>query len=214
MTMNYPTRRLQRAALACLCGLALSGCLKLKPVADPARFFVLAASLPPASAAPAVQGPALGLALASYPSYLDSNRLALRKSKHEILYLDWVLWAEHLDRGLLRVLGLNLTRSLQNATLQLEDWKREAVDFEVWLDLVRFEPDERGLVTLEVDWRIVRPATSEVLRVGTSQVQKQGPPLPENPDGAVATLSAVLADFARELAQVLKALPTTGGNKG
>ena len=209
--MNNPYRPLTLTTLVCLCTLTLPGCVRLKPVLDSSRHFTLSAVSPKLNPAdPPGPGPALGLRLITFPSHLENPRLAQRKGDHEIHYLDSILWAEPLDRGFLRVLGLNLTRSLRSEALFLEEWRRDDVDFEVCVDLVRFEPDDRGLVTLEAEWRIASPGQRGILRTGSSRLQKQGPPLSTDPSGAVAALSAVLGEFSRAVAESLTALAAPG----
>jgi len=87
-----------------------------KPVADPTRYYVLAAPakwrelpspvegskmLPPLSAATA---PVVGLRAVTLPAYLTGVKsIAVRQGRNEIIYRDYDRWAEPLDDAIFRL---------------------------------------------------------------------------------------------------------------
>ncbi|MCI0533905.1 MAG: PqiC family protein [Verrucomicrobiales bacterium] len=198
------SRSLLLAAFA-LSSLALTGCLNLKRVTDPTRFYVLSAM--PAGT-PGTDGSdrnlALGIGRVDIPAYLFDSRIALRKGAAEIQYSESHQWAERLDKGLQRVLGANLSSLLSSNRVVLSAWQRGEVWAEVYLSVQRFECDEGGQVVLEARWRIATPGGQETLRTASSRIVRPGPTLATNPEGAVGELSQALSDLSREIAAAVQ----------
>jgi uncharacterized lipoprotein YmbA len=188
------------AALA-LSGLALTGCLNLKRVTDPARFYVLSAVPAETPDTAGSHGDlAVGLGQVDLPAYLLDRRIALRQGANQIDYSEYHQWAERLDKGLQRVLGANLSSLLSSDRVVLSAWQRGEVRAEVFVSVQRFECDERGRVVLEARWRIASPGGEKTLHAGHSHITRQGPVLRADPEGAVGELSQALADLSRQIA--------------
>ena len=205
-TVNISKTLLRYVPLA-LSGLALTGCLNLKPVTDRTRFYVLSAV--PAATPGTVGsngGLAVGISRVDIPAYLLDSRIALRQGATEIKYSEYHRWAERLDKGLQRVLGANLSSLLSSDRVALSAWQRGEVGAEVYLSVQRFECDERGRVVLEARWRIATPGGEETLRAGHSFITRQGPVPLTDPEGAVGALSQALADLSQEIAPAVKSV--------
>lgn len=187
--------------------LMLTGCLRFKPVEDPARYFVLAASSQaPASTNHSTQALGIGIGPVTLASYLENNRLPLRRSDHEIVYSSQHLWAERLEKALPRVLALNLGRFLGSDRIQIGSWGRGDVAYEVHVTMHRFEWTESGQATLEAQWQIRQPGAETMTAGGFTEIQSAGPVLSEDPDGAVATLNDLLMQMSRQIADKLAEL--------
>jgi uncharacterized protein len=192
--------------LAALSGLVLTGCLNLKPQADPTRYFILTPMAPPEPPNPrSAGGLALGIGPVEVPDYLNNNSIAVRKDGAEIEYLVYRLWAERPEKGLLRIVSANLGGLLHTESILLNDWRREDVARELHIRIQRFDFDEHGSITLDAVWRTTRPGGGETIRTGHTVITKQGPPPEADTAGAVSQLSEALADFSRELAAALSA---------
>ena len=138
------------------------------------------------------------------PAYLFDTSLAVRKGTNEIVYLPSVLWAERLDTGLQRVLAANLATLLPTDQIRLSAWRSEDVSAEVYVTIEQFDVDSSGRAVLFAWWRILSPGGEKILRTGECRLSREGPSPDANPSGAVATLSDLIADFSRQLEQVLK----------
>lgn len=201
------------AALLLAAGLGLTGCLNLKPAKTTVRHFVLSAAPNPLAATAAAAagagregGAALGLWPVSLPGYLDNKRLAVRLGAQEIEYHGTLLWGEPLAQGVQRVLAEHLA-ALGAGQVCLSDWRAEDVRVEVTVRILRFEPDTAGAVRLDADYRLHAPGGGALLHAGVARIEQPGPPLSEDPEGAVQAMSAALADLGRELAAAIRALP-------
>jgi uncharacterized lipoprotein YmbA len=182
--------------------LLLAACASFKPVVQNVRHFVLTPNAPIDSAVGQVDQP-LGLDAVVVPGYLLQNKLAIRRGNNEIRYADNVQWAERLDKNIQRVLAANLSAYLGSPNIYLSAWRRAEVSAEVHVSFDRFELDDNGNALLEAKWLITPSASSATNRAGISKISRQGPTVSANPDEAVATLSAALADLSREIAAAL-----------
>jgi uncharacterized lipoprotein YmbA len=199
MNMIPPARN-PKSEIACLlmaiatC-LSLTGCFGfLKPTHSAARTFVLT-PLPVAASATARPGAlAVGVGQVKLPAYLFNASLAVRMGTNEINYLPSVLWAERLENGL----------QLPTDQVRLSAWRSEDVSAEVYVAMEQFDVDARGQGVLVAWWRILSPGGEKTLRAGEVRLARQGPPPDGDPSGAVATLSELVADFSRQLAQAVQ----------
>jgi uncharacterized lipoprotein YmbA len=191
-------------AVACM----LSGCVNLKPALDTNRFFVLTplSAATPGAAAPS-ESPAVGIARVEIPDYLQPRRILVRKSDSELQYLETLQWAERLDKGIQRVLVVNLGSLLSSTNVVFSVWRRSDVQVEVYVSVQRFEVDGQGQAVLEARWRITNPGAEITWQTGTSRIIRQGPSLPTDPDGAVAVLNEVLGALSREIATAVRDSP-------
>jgi uncharacterized lipoprotein YmbA len=195
------------AAMALFAG--VSGCSFLKPAKSSARHFVLS-PLPASGAATGAPGSiAVGLGRVNIPAYLFSTSLAVRKGTNEIEYLPSAFWAERLNTGFANVLAADLAIALPTDRIYLSAWQRNQVTAEVYVTLEQFDVDEGGTGILVARWRLGAPGGEKMLKAGTSRFAQQGPRPDDNPAGAVATLSTLIADFSRQLAQALQQTTST-----
>ncbi len=192
-------------ALAAWAG--LTGCGFLKPAKSTARYYVLT----PVAATPTGSGSlAVGLGQVKLPAYLFNTSVAVRKGTNEIEYLPSALWAERLDTGFQRVLAANLALALPTDRIHLSAWQKDAVAAEVYVTLEQFDVDASGRGVLVAQWRILSPGGEKTLKSGESRLTRLGPEPETNPSGAIATLSELVANFSRQLAQALQETTSTG----
>ena len=194
--------RVSLAALAvCLC---LTGCSFLKPAHETTQRFVLTPLPATGSGAVASGALAVGVGQVKIPGYLFDTSLAVRNGTNEIKYLPTTLWAERLDTGVQRILAANLATLLPTDQIRFSTWRREDVAAEVYLNIQQFDVDASGRGVLVAWWRILSPGGDKTLKAGESRFSQQGPVPADNPSGAVATLSDLLGELSRQLAQTLK----------
>jgi uncharacterized lipoprotein YmbA len=138
------------------------------------------------------------------PAYLFNTSLAVRKGTNEVEYLESALWAERLDASFQRVLAANLATVLPTEQVRLSAWQRADVAAELYVTVEQFDVDASGRGVLIAQWRILSPGGEKVLKAGVSHLSRQGPPPDAGVSGAVATLSELVADLSRQLAQALR----------
>jgi uncharacterized protein len=198
-----------RTLLTSLCAMmlciGLAGCSFLKPAHSTTRYYVLT----PVAATPSGPGSlAVGLGQVKLPAYLFNTSLAVRKGTNEIEYLDSSIWAERLDTGFQRVLAANLATVLTTDRIHLSAWQQDDVTAEVYVAIEQFDVDATGRGVLVARWRVISPGGDKMLKAETSRLSRQGPPPDADVSGAIATLSELVADLSRELAQAIQATTT------
>lgn len=202
-TMNSISPHLLAVAAATI---LFSGCSFLKPATSTARYFVLT----PLASTGAVESAssasiALGVGKVKLPDYLFNSSLAIRKGTSEIEYSPSILWAERLDTGFQRVLAANLACALATDRVQLSNWERAAVSVEAYVTIEQFDVDSVGRGVLVARWRLLAPGGDQPLAAGETRLDRAGPPPGSEPAGAVATLSGLLEEMSRQLAQTIRA---------
>ena len=186
--------------MVCAC---VTGCSVLKPAPDTSRHFVLT-SLPPTEMAKVASGTSrVDVVHVKIPSYLVSSSLAVRKSTNEIVYHLGTLWAERLDTGIPRVLAADLSSLLPGDQVHVAVGSGEDVASEVAVMIEQFDVSSSGEAVLVAKWRIVSPGREGIPHAGESRLSRSGPAPDTDPSGAVGTLSDLIADLSRQLAQAL-----------
>lgn len=183
---------------------AFTACKSFRPVEDLTRYYVLSATTTASTGVHSNQGLAIGLAPVNIPDYLQNTRIAVRTGTNEIFYSEQRQWAEHLAKGIQRVLASDLSTLLPSARVITSAWQGGDVKAEVHVSIHRFELDETGEATLECEWRLLSPADGHVLRLDHAVISKKGSPLGKDPTGAVNTLSQTLAELSNQIAAALK----------
>jgi uncharacterized lipoprotein YmbA len=185
-------------------GAGLTGCSILKPTESTARYFVLKPMPATAPVPVASNSMAVGLGQVKLPAHLLNTSLAVSKGTNEIEYLPSAFWAERLDTGFQRVLAVDLAAVLPAEQVRLSSWQSEDVAAEVQLTVEQFDVDAKGQGVLIAQWRILSPGGEKLLKAGATRLSRQGPSPGTNPSGAVTTLSELVTDLSRQLAQSLR----------
>jgi len=189
----------------CLLNLALTGCKTFRPVEDLTRYYVLSPSAVGSTADQSNQNLTIGIASIEIPAYLQNSRIVVRRGPNEIHYSEYREWAEHVDKGLQRVLAADISILKPGVKTITSAWQSSDVKAEVRVTIHRFELDESGEATLDCEWRIASP-NGQAIHTDHALINKKGPPLANNPSAAINTLSETLADLSKK---IVAAFPTS-----
>jgi uncharacterized lipoprotein YmbA len=163
-----------------ICTLACTACMNLGLSTSPAaRFYMLEATVETRMSTGLQDGPAdtiLGVGPVTIPLYLDRPQLVSRLEGSELRVDDFRLWAEPLKANILRVIQENLAVLTDAKQVYSYPQKRSvAVDYQITLDVLRFDADADGKVTLKSVWRIVESDGHErVMEMRSTIVQPSG----------------------------------------
>jgi uncharacterized lipoprotein YmbA len=200
------------ALTAALFGLALCGCVNLKPTADPTRFFVLS---PPLASKP-MPNRDLGehivaVAAVETPAYLNDPRMVERRGDTQVVYLDHCQWAEPLREGMTRCLRDQLAAWLGPARVHPLNRRWPAgPTLEVQASVSGFEVTDQGRAKLTVRWRIVESPEGAVRHAQASEITHDLSVPASDPEVRVVALGETLAAWSREVAEaIVNARPTT-----
>ncbi len=120
----------------------------------PEIHYYLIASRPGAAGPGAMPaGKVIGLGPVSLPEYLVRPQMVTRTSGSRLQYHDQDRWAEPLSDNVSRVLRENLASLLAIDQILAYPWPRNRlVDWQITLDITRFDADSTGSVSLEGHW--------------------------------------------------------------
>jgi len=201
--LSIAARRPAGAALCfCFFCVAMAGCKSFRPVEDLTRYYILSPAAIASTPAAPDTNLVIGIAPVEIPSYLQSTRIAVRRGTNEIHYSEYREWAEHLNKGIQRVLAADIGILAPGVKTITSAWQSRDVKAEVHVTVRRFELDETGQATLDCEWQILSP-NGQTIHTDVSFINKKGSPLPTNPAAAVNTLSEALADLGRKIAAAL-----------
>lgn len=194
--------------------LLAAGCSLLAPLPDRNRFFALTA-LPEVQAHRADQlgeasgtaaGIVCGLGPITLPAYLDRREVATRVSPTELTYSQTDRWAEPLSANVEAVLLQNLAELLGSDRVALYPWVGETrVDYQVAINLRRFERDTGGTCSLIGRWVVTDARSGSLVLAREASLTRPAPA--GDTTAAAAALSGLLGDLSHEVATALQALP-------
>ena len=181
----------------------LAGCVGKSPKVT---YYTLA---PIAAAGTASAEPlAIGVGPVDLPKALDRSQIATRVGPNRIDYSEFHRWAGTLDADILDVTAVNLSRLL--GTDRVAVYPAAAafpLDVRILLDVVRFDSDTNGSVTLDVRYTLEDGAGTAV-DGGAFRTVKG--PASDDYEARAAAHSAALGELADTLAARIRALPPAG----
>ncbi|MEZ5277580.1 MAG: PqiC family protein [Opitutaceae bacterium] len=201
--MKHPRRPLLLLPFA-LAGL-LSGCLNTTPAVDARRHFVLdnQADIQSASGA-VVKETTVGLMPVLLPSYLHDNRLTVRKSGTEVVYLEQDRWAGRLDQGLSQFIGNRVEENLEGVSVLQAPWNRGDVDYELRIKYSRCEVTTEGLAVVAAEWSCTDQSVPRNSLRGQVRIERPGPSPYDSTAASIATLSDANRELAADIARTIR----------
>jgi hypothetical protein len=189
-----------------LCVVILAGC----GVTKPSRFYILTPVEDSSAPAMTTPGPALGIGPVTFPAYLDRPEIVHRSGDNQLHFAGSHRWAEPLKTTFSRTLAENLSSMLPTDRTRMFPWPRSArLDYQVSVDVVRFDADAGGTVVLVASWEITRPADITVIkRHKTTYTEAAGSM--EYP-AIVTAQSRALERLSREIADAIRHTLLPGG---
>jgi len=141
----------------------------------------------------------VGVGPVTIPSYLDRSTIVTRSAANRPEVNSGYRWAEPLSENINRVLMDNLDRAGVAARLEVFPWNsRDMVDWQVVVDIDRFERQAGGNVNLTARWKLVQFQSGEIVTAG--KYDKVSTPGDATLDGTVVAMSSLLADLSAEIA--------------
>jgi len=176
----------------------------LSPRRDDSKFFVLS----PVGADPGSTGSRqilVGLGPIKMPAYLDRQEVVTRVAPNRLELSGGDRWAEPLDSDFTRVLAQNLSSDLGTPRITFYPWYNTTrVDFQVKVNVYRFESDKDGKVDLTAHWQVLS-GTGKLLIVRDSSYTETAKP--GDTSDAAAAMSRALGRLSQEIASAIQATP-------
>ncbi|MEJ2475256.1 MAG: PqiC family protein, partial [Desulfobacterales bacterium] len=115
----------------------------------------------------------IGIGPIKVADYLDQSKLVTRTGDNRLLKAEFDLWAGALKDNLTNVLAENIGLLLPTERIFIYPWRlSEPVDYQVILDVVRFDGDLEKEAWLVARWSIVGGKDKELLEVDRSSIRE------------------------------------------
>jgi uncharacterized protein len=166
------------------------------------RIYVLTADVEKSGPA-SPQGIPIGVGPVVLPKYLDRLQLVTRSADNSLNQADLDQWGGDLGDNITRVIAINLANLLKTDRVSLYPWTdRAPIDYQITVDVARFEQEPDGSVALDAFWSLVNPSDGKVLVMRRSTYRETGAPIAASSSGdaAARTYDAVAAAMSRDLA--------------
>lgn len=179
----------------------LTGCEASKPT----QFYTLS-SFTQAGEQPSDEPIKLGVGPIYLPAYLDRPQVVTRAGANRMAVAEFEHWAEPLETTFQRVLAQNLSSRLATDHVVTLPARRDVpMDRQVEVEVIRFDADDAGQVTLDARWRIFDGRGNRMLDSGRSLIQDQAG-TPGDYTEIAAAMSRCLATMTEAIADRLTAL--------
>lgn len=195
--------------VACFVLPALTSCSN-----EPTHTYVLTADVD--RAGPTTPGGiAVEVGPVSLPAYLDRPQIVTRTAPNSVVQADLDQWGGNLNDNIVRVLAINLSNLLMTDRMMLYPAQDAAsADFQVVLNIERFEEQPDGSTVLDTFWSLVDPSNGKVLVTRRSSYQAAGgssqtghSAATQRPyDAVAAAMSRDLGDLSRDIGREITAL--------
>lgn len=192
---------LKNIALLCLISLILSCAKSSKPV----EYYMLDASvgIDNNQTLKGDEGPMIGLGPIRLPEYLDRFQMVVAVSENKYKLIDGHRWAEKLDQNISLALFKTLPAQLDTDRMIRYPWpQRPGVDFQIKIDILELNIDEKGQSQLIAQWSIkskdetiLNKRSSFTAQASTTDIDKM-----------VQAQSECLTKLGREIVSSLKPL--------
>ena len=180
-----------------LCLVLITGC----GVTKPSKYYLLTPVEQSSSGTLRAPAKVLGIGPVAFPAYLDRPQIVLRSGDNQLDYAESHRWAEPLKAAFSHTLSENLSIMLPLERTVIYPWSRSTVlDYQVIVNVSRFDADASGTVFLTADWEIIRSSDSKVMDQDKSTYTEAA--------GSV-DYSAIVAAQSRALEQLSRNIATS-----
>jgi uncharacterized protein len=193
----------------CLASAMLTvGCL-LSPQPDRSKFFVLTPDVSQGPAVtPSVAGSPhqliIGLGPIKLPEYLDRSEVVTRVAPNRLELSPTDRWAEPLSTDFRQVIAQDLSARLGTQMITFYPWYRTThIDYQVRIDVYRFERDSQDTATLVAHWQIF-DGSGAILYATDSTISEPG----KAGEPGAAALSRALGALAEQITSAIQSLQT------
>lgn len=192
--------RLLRLLVGGFLALLLTGCLS-KPSPE-VRFYVLDAVTAGVEEQPGQV--VVEISTLRIPQYLDRSQVVTRPMPHRLQVHEFHRWGGNLRKSLTRLLGAELGSRLGTSQILVVPHRsRLPVDFQVNVDIQRFELGPDAQVHLAANWRLV-DSMGKSLQAVRSFDRRIAVDNADDMDNVVAAMSDLFMEFSAGVADTIQ----------
>jgi uncharacterized lipoprotein YmbA len=146
----------------------------------------------------------IGIGPIKLADYLDQSKLVTNAGDNRLVKAEFDLWAGALKDNLTNVLAENIGLLLPTERIYIYPWRlSEPMDYQIILDVVRFDGDLGEDAWLVARWSIVGGKDKELLAVSRSSIRE--PVTGSGYDALVMAQSRALAKLSHEIVAAIQA---------
>lgn len=202
--------RMRQAGLvsaSCLAFLVLAGCESVIGEPAPPPVFNILSAVPEAEADSRAEalpkGTVLGIVPVTVPDYLDTAQIVTRTSPNTLERSDLHRWGAPLSENIANVLADNLGVMIPTQQIiVLPGSAAVRADYQVAVEVSKFERDAQGLVTLVARWALLGDDGTTLLSLDRSVYT--APTAGGNYDAIAAAMSDTLARLSQDIATAVR----------
>jgi len=190
-----------RRTLAAALLLVVAGCSQ----SPPTEFYTLSGmQLPPGGSS--ARKTVVGVGPVILPDYLDRPQIVTRASGNRVILASFHSWVEPVDGMFTRILVGNLSSLLAtDNVVTLPQRRPMPLDYQVEVDVARFDADRSGRAVLDARWRVFGKDGDRLIGEGRSTIVE---PVAE-PAAEPASYEAIVAAMSKALARMSSAIAGT-----
>jgi uncharacterized lipoprotein YmbA len=178
-----------------------SACMNFGPATSPdTQYYLLTPTTGEAAPPESVNGSprlTIGVGPVHLPEYLNRPQIVTRAGGNRIVVDEFHRWGEPLKDAVLGVVMENMAAGRGAPRVVAYPWKRsETVDARVKIDVLRFDADQNGTVTLAVRWQVFAYGAGEPAIEKRTTIPKSSG---GDYDQVVGAMSAALDELAQEI---------------
>lgn len=180
---------------SCLIGGLLMGCQQ----SPHKQYYLLSATTAHTNQA-AVITQTVGLGPIEVAEYLQRSQLIVNRDANSLQMATNAYWGEPLEKGITRVLSINLMNQQSNRLIELFPWRSDSVPpISIRLQIHELQIIN-GNAVINASWKLIDTQSKKML---TQHHYSQVKPCDEEPRAIAEAYSAILADLAIEMNKAL-----------
>ena len=145
----------------------------------------------------------VGIGPIKFPEYLDRPQIVTRSGRNEMKLGEFHRWGESLKDNFARVLMENLSTLLSSDRVFILPWRTSIpVDYQIIIDVARFDSEEDGKSILKARWVIFSEKDKKVVALKASRFQETANG--DTVEARVEAMSKTVADFSHEIVEAIK----------
>jgi uncharacterized lipoprotein YmbA len=169
----------------------------------PTQFYTLSSMQLPASDV-GRPNTVVGVGPVTLPEYLDRPQIVTRESGNRVMLADFSVWVEPVNGMFMRVLVENLSLLLAtDNVIALPQRRPMRLDYQVEVDVTRFDADLSGRALLDARWRVFGRDGERLIGEGRSTIVVPAAE-PGTYEAIVAALSKALGQMSAAIASAIE----------
>jgi uncharacterized lipoprotein YmbA len=169
----------------------------------PTQFYTLSSMQLPASDV-GRPNTVVGVGPVTLPEYLDRPQIVTRESGNRVMLADFSVWVEPINGMFMRVLVENLSLLLAtDNVISLPQRRPMRLDYQVEVDVTRFDADLSGRALLDARWRVFGRDGERLIGEGRSTIVVPAAE-PGTYEAIVAALSKALGQMSAAIASAIE----------